>query len=45
QQCQVKFDLRHIDVSADMPIRQVSYRCVSGQPQVQLVTTNTPETR
>ncbi len=31
QQCQVKFDLRHVEVSADKPIRQVSYRCISGQ--------------
>ncbi|MBG5884702.1 fimbrial biogenesis outer membrane usher protein, partial [Providencia alcalifaciens] len=45
QQCQVKFDLRHVDVSADMPIRQVSYRCVSGQPQAQPMVSNTPETR
>lgn len=44
QQCQVKFDLRHVDVSADMPIRQVSYRCVSGQPQAQPVTTTANET-
>ncbi|HHR6446485.1 TPA: FimD/PapC C-terminal domain-containing protein, partial [Providencia alcalifaciens] len=43
QQCQVSFDLRHVDVSNDMPIRQVSYHCVSGQPQAQPVTTNTPE--
>jgi outer membrane usher protein len=27
QQCQVKFDLRHVDVSTDMPIRQVTYTC------------------
>lgn len=44
QQCQVKFDLRHVDVSADMPIRQVSYRCVSGQPQAQPVVSNTSQT-
>lgn len=35
QQCQVSFDLRNLSISADMPIRQVSYRCVSGQKQVQ----------
>ncbi|EMI5492729.1 fimbrial biogenesis outer membrane usher protein, partial [Providencia stuartii] len=35
QQCQVSFDLRNLSISTDMPIRQVSYRCVSGQKQVQ----------
>lgn len=44
QQCQVKFDLRHVDVSADMPIRQVSYRCVSGQQHAQPVELSTPAT-
>ncbi|EFB73108.1 fimbria/pilus outer membrane usher protein [Providencia rustigianii] len=27
QQCQVSFDLRYVDISADMPIRQVTYTC------------------
>ncbi|MEI9752348.1 FimD/PapC C-terminal domain-containing protein, partial [Moellerella wisconsensis] len=44
QQCQVNFDLRHVDVSADIPIRQVSYRCVSGQPQAQPMESNISET-
>ncbi|WP_163462503.1 FimD/PapC C-terminal domain-containing protein, partial [Klebsiella michiganensis] len=35
QQCQVSFDLRNLTMSADMPIRQVSYRCMSKQKQVQ----------
>lgn len=43
QQCQVNFDLRHVEVSADMPIRQVSYRCVSGQPHAQPVVSNQPD--
>lgn len=35
QQCQVNFDLRNLTMSADMPIRQVSYRCMSKPKQVQ----------
>ena len=39
QQCQLSFDLSHVVSTSDMPIRQVSYRCISGQQQAE------PQTR
>ncbi|QQO73839.1 fimbria/pilus outer membrane usher protein [Morganella morganii] len=38
QQCQISFDLRHLTTSDDMPIRQVSYQCVSGKTKGEQIT-------
>ncbi|HHR5975922.1 TPA: fimbria/pilus outer membrane usher protein, partial [Providencia alcalifaciens] len=42
QQCQVNFDLRHVDVSADMPIRQVTYPCGTESKAEVVLTTKEP---
>ncbi|MTC53035.1 fimbria/pilus outer membrane usher protein [Providencia alcalifaciens] len=42
QQCQVNFDLRHVDVSADMPIRQVTYPCGTESRTEVVLTTKEP---